>query len=143
MNAASPPSKLSDRAGAGTSPRTPARSATCAITRRSYGVIGSAGASADTAHITGHITGLPGPGVPLSRNQPRAARSASVTPNPSRSSRLASRLTTAGGSIPGVARSSRRGWDAGGRTSRTKNRNSHPAAVAAVTANTTCPPYEP
>jgi hypothetical protein len=143
MNAASPPSKPSDTAEAGTSPRTPARRATCAITRRSYGASGSAGVSGGTVHITGHITGHmtgpAGPGDPLSWNQPRAARSARVTPNPSRSSRLASTLTTAGDSAPGgesgLASSSR-----GGITSSTKNRSSHPAAAAAATGTTPSPP---
>ena len=45
MNSVSPPPNPSDRAGAGTSPRAPARSATCAATRRSNGVSGPPGAA--------------------------------------------------------------------------------------------------
>ena len=53
MNSVSPPPNPSDRAGAGTSPRAPARSATCATTRRSNGVSGPPGVSAGTTHRAG------------------------------------------------------------------------------------------
>jgi hypothetical protein len=103
MNSDSPPPNPSDRAGAGTSPRAPARSATCATTRRSNGVSSPPGARAGTAHRAGPAGPQPpGPAVRTS-NHPRAARSASVAPNPVLSSRPASRLITAGGSSPGSA----------------------------------------
>ena len=75
MNSASPPPKPSDRAGAGTSPRAPARNATCATTRRSNGVSGPPGASAGTTHMAG-------PPVPMLARPGRPGGRAHLEPAP-------------------------------------------------------------
>ncbi|HEY1000859.1 MAG TPA: hypothetical protein VGD83_14555 [Streptosporangiaceae bacterium] len=151
MNSVSPPPNPSDMAGAGTSPRAPARNATCATTRRSNGVSGPPGVSAGTTHRAGP-PGPAGPAAPAgarTSNQPRAARSTRVAPNPDRSSRRASRLTTAGGTSPGSGVRVLRlravlpspwpppscGPGEGGTISRTTNRNSHPAPAVTATGN--------
>ena len=70
MNSVSPPPNPSDRAGAGTSPRAPARSATCATIRRSNGASGPPGVSAGTTHRAGP----PGPAGPQAPWRPWSRR---------------------------------------------------------------------